>query len=90
MQTMMHHAMQCSSIDLVIKPVTLITHDNNDQHQQDHCQICIWIVRKECDQGFHQTFGNSLTSVKKTVINKLLIFTEVAFNSLKSTLTVNP
>ena len=80
--------MQCSSIDLVIKPVTLITHDNNDQ--QDHCQICIWIVRKEGDQGFRQTFGISLTSVKEIVTNKLLIFTEVAFNSLKSTLTVNP
>ena len=78
----MHHAMQCSSIDLVIKPVTLIIHDNNDQHQQGHCQICIWILRKEGDHGFHQTFGISLTSVKETVTNRLFIFAEVAFNSL--------
>src|SRR5688572_25136283 len=89
MQTTIHHAMQCSSIDLVIKSVTLITHGNNDQHQQDHCQICIWIVRKEGDQKFRQTFGISLTSVKEIVTNKLFIFTSVAFNSLKSTLTVN-
>ena len=75
-------------LDLVMKLVTLITHNNNDQHQQDHCQICIWIVRKEGDQGFRQTFSISYTSVKQIVTNKLFIFTEVAFNSVKSTLTV--